>query len=132
MQWDDKELEECRVLVASSKEEREEGEAKSEEFGTILGWDGVECEKLGLIPGGILWWEGVVELKTQASCASPSSSSDGIILFPDFLSARVTAGLSHFDTKLLEEFLIGEIFQSELSCWGKIEGGRKRSGEVIW
>ena len=118
MQWDDKELDECRVLVASSKGEREEGEAKSEEFGTILGWNGVESEELGFTAGGILGWEGVVELKIQASCASPSSSSVGIILFPDFLSAteKVTAGLSHFDTKLLEEFLIDEIFQSELSC----------------
>ena len=59
MQWEELE-DECRVF--SSKEEREEGEAK---FGTILGWDGVE-------------------LKTQASCASPSSSSVGIILLPGF------------------------------------------------
>ena len=36
MQCDDKELDECRVLVASSKGEGEE---------------------LGLIPGGILGWE---------------------------------------------------------------------------
>ena len=43
MQCDDKELDDCRVLVASSKVEGEEGEAKSEE--------------LGLIPGGILGWE---------------------------------------------------------------------------
>ena len=60
----------------------------------------------------------MVELKAQASCASPSSSSVGIILFSDFLSAteKVKAGLSHFGTKLLEEFLINEIFQRELSC----------------
>ena len=79
MQCNDKELDECRVLVASSKVEGEDGEAKLEEFGTILGWDGVESEELGLTFGGILGWEGVVELKAQASCASPSSSSVGII-----------------------------------------------------
>ena len=82
-------MDECRVLVFSSIGEREEGEAKSEEFGTILGWDGVESEQLGLIPGGILRWDGV-ELKTHASCASPSSSSVGIILPPAFLKMSLT------------------------------------------
>ena len=103
------ELEEC-----PSRGEREEWEAKSEEFGTILGWDGVEwnVEKDG------------VEWKIQASCASPSSSSPvGIILLPAFLSDCEDHGCRHSEEIRVECWLVELCFGG-----GRDEGGQDEEG----